>query len=181
MCLKAIYINFGSDLYNLWGFFPLSTLMCYYLCAAQRKGTASSQIRISIWCVHMGGRFIKPSEIYKLFSSFPLFSLITRSCNRTGARQFHVWGLEGDMLALALALGRRPTLPLVGEGVRVQPEERNHPVESSGLWGWHSPGKNLCSDMYKNVTDCSNPTASSLIKRANGLSSRSAAENKQRG
>lgn len=37
------------------------------------------------------------------------------------------------MLALALALGRRPTLPLVGEGVRVQPEERNHPVESSGL------------------------------------------------
>lgn len=37
------------------------------------------------------------------------------------------------MLALALALGRQPALPLVGEGVRVQPGECNHPVESSGL------------------------------------------------
>lgn len=56
-----------------------------------------------------------------------------------------------------------------------------HRAKSAGLYNWQSLGKNLCSDMYKNVTDYSSPTASSLIKRANGLSSSRAAENKQLG
>lgn len=59
--------------------------MCCYLCAAQRKAKASSQILISIWCMHMGGQFIKPSEINKLYSLFALFDLITISCNKAEA------------------------------------------------------------------------------------------------
>jgi len=69
----------------------------------------------------------------------------------------------------------------VCKGVRTEQDKVKHRVKSAGLYSWQSSGKNLCSDMYKNVTDYSNPTASSLIKRANGLSSRSAAENKQLG
>lgn len=63
--------------------------MCCYLCAAQRKAEASSQILISIWCMHMGGQFIKPSEINKLYSLFALFDLITISCNKAGAMKFY--------------------------------------------------------------------------------------------
>lgn len=59
--------------------------------------------------------------------------------------------------------------------------EVKHQAESAELHSWQSLGKNSCSDMFKNVTDYSNSMASSLIRRANGLPSRSAAENKQLG
>lgn len=70
---------------------------------------------------------------------------------------------------------------LVCKGVRMEQDKVKRQIKSAGLYSWQSLGKNLCSDMYKNVTDDSNPTASSLIKRANGLLPRSEAENKQLG
>lgn len=77
--LNKIYFRFmESSLKN----FSLNNMMRCYLCATQCKATASSQILISIWCVHMGGQFIKPSEINKLYF---LFDLNAISCNKAGA------------------------------------------------------------------------------------------------
>jgi len=145
MCLKAIYIKIRSDLCNLhWRIFSLNMLMCCYLCATQCKAKASSQILISIWCTHMGGQFTKPSETHKFCSLFPLFGLITVAWNRAGAMEFCGWGMESDIPALVLALGRWLTDPLECEGVRTEQEEWNHWVESAGLCDWRSLGRNLC-------------------------------------
>lgn len=145
--------------------------MCCYLCATQRKAKASGQILISIWCMHMGGQFTKPFEINKFYSLFILFDLITISCNKAGAMKS----------CSACSHFGKMALPLVCEGVRTEQDKVKHQVESTRLESHQCLGKNICSDMYKNVTDYSNPMASSLIKRASGLSSRSAEENKQLG